>query len=415
MEKFKIKKIRAREILDSRGNPTVEVDLHAGSCMARASVPSGASTGSHEALELRDGGKRYLGKGVLRAVRHVNKIIAPNLIGRDVTRQEEIDEELVEMDGTEKKSKLGANALLGVSMAVCKAAAMVKGMPLHEYLAFLTENRAMTMPVPLVLVLEGGKHAHESSDIQEFMIAPYKEKTFRETIRIGSEIYHTIGQILKKMGENINVGFEGAYGPSMGSTDAVLEVIMKGIEEAGYAPKKEIMISLDSAANSFFKKGTYHLDGKKLRTEELVDWYAQLVKKYPVMSLEDGLAEDDWHGWVALTEKIGSKNMIIGDDMLVTNIKRIKKAIEMGACNSLLLKVNQIGTVSETIAAARTAFDSKWKVVVSHRAGETCDPFIADLTVGLGNGFIKTGAPCRSDRLAKYNQLLRIEEAMQER
>jgi len=413
MSKFKIKKIKAREILDSRGNPTVEVDLYTGSCMARAAVPSGASTGRHEALELRDGGKRYLGKGVLRAVKHVNKILAPAMLGLDVREQGEVDKELVELDGTVNKSKLGANALLGVSMAVCKSAAIAKGVPLFEHIQSLAEKRNTHMPNPMVLVMEGGKHAQQSSDIQEFMIVPHKEKTFRETIRIAAEIYHTVAEVLSKMGKNVSVGFEGAYGPSLGSTDAVLEVIMKGIEEAGYVPGKEILLALDSAASEFYKNGAYRLDGKKYTTEELVDWYTGLVKKYPMMSLEDPFSDDDWHGFTALTEKIGSKVTIIGDDLLVTNAKRIRKALEMDACNGLLLKVNQVGTVAEAIEAARLAFDSDWKVTVSHRSGETCDTFIADLAVGLKAGTIKTGAPCRSERLSKYNQLLRIEEKLQ--
>jgi len=414
MGKFKIKKIRAREVLDSRGNPTVEVDLYTGSGMARAAVPSGASTGKYEAVELRDGGKRYLGRGVLKAVGHVNKIISPSLLGRDVSQQAEIDRELIELDGTENKSKLGANALLGVSMAVCKAAAMAKGMPLFKYIAFLSDNKRPILPVPSLNVINGGAHAGNELDIQEFMIQPFGD-TFRESIRMGAETYHILRDILeKKYGSNaINVGDEGGFAPPLQNTDDVMELITKAIEEAGYHGKIEI--ALDSAASVFYKNGAYHLDGKKLSPEELVDWYIELVKKFPIISLEDPFDEEDWHGFAALTEKIGPKLIIIGDDLLVTNIKRIKKALAMGACNGLLLKVNQIGTVTEAMSAAKLALENKWKVMVSHRSGETCDPFIADLVVGLGTGLIKSGAPCRSERLSKYNQLLRIELEMQER
>ncbi|MBN2330740.1 MAG: phosphopyruvate hydratase [Candidatus Aenigmarchaeota archaeon] len=411
MEKFKIKRIKAREILDSRGNPTVEVDLFTGHGMSRAAVPSGASTGRHEALELRDGGKRYLGKGVLKAVENVNSIIAPQLLGKDVTRQEEIDEELVELDGTENRSKLGANAMLGVSMAACKAAASAKGMPLYRYIAFLSENKDPNLPIPSLNVINGGAHAGNALDVQEFMIQPFADE-FRESIRMASEIYHTLKGILKKKygPDAINVGDEGGFAPPLKSTAEAIELILKAVDEAGYHGK--VQIALDSAASGFFDKGKYRLEGKRIGTEQLVDWYADLVGKYPIISLEDPCDEEDWHGFVSLTEKVSPKVTVIGDDLLVTNLKRIHKALELGACNGLLLKVNQIGTVSEAIAAARLAMENKWKVMVSHRSGETCDSFIADLVVGLGTGTIKTGAPCRSERLAKYNQLLRIEEEM---
>jgi enolase len=411
MGRSKIKRIKAREILDSRGNPTVEVDLYTGAGMSRAAVPSGASTGKHEALELRDGGKRYLGKGVLKAVDHVNRIIAPNMLGKDVCRQEEIDEELVELDGTEKKSKLGANALLGVSMAVCRAAALAKGMPLYRYIAFLSENKDLTLPIPSLNVINGGAHAGNALDVQEFMVQPFAG-TFAESLRMASEIYQTLkGILLKKYGRHsINVGDEGGFAPPLKSTEESIEIILRAVDEAGYHGKAEI--ALDSAASGFFQDGRYRLEGKRYGTEKLVEWYADLVDKYPIISLEDPFAEEDWHGFVSLTEKVGSKVTVIGDDLLVTNIKRIHKALELGACNGLLLKVNQIGTVSEAMAAARLAMENKWKVMVSHRSGETSDPFIADLVVGLGTGLIKTGAPCRSERLAKYNQLLRIEEEL---
>lgn len=411
MEKSKIKKIKAREILDSRGNPTVEVDIYTGHGMQRAAVPSGASTGKHEALELRDGGKRYLGKGVLRAVENVNKIIAPQLQGKDVTGQGEIDEELIEMDGTEMKSKLGANALLGVSMAVCKAAAVAKGMPLFSYIAFLSENKDAMLPIPSLNVINGGAHAGNALDVQEFMIQPFAD-TFAESIRMASEIYHTLKGILKKKygPDATNVGDEGGFAPPLKSTEEAIELILKAVDEAGYHSK--VQLALDSAASGFFENGKYNLEGKRIGTDGLVEWYADLVGKYPIISLEDPCDEEDWHGFVSLTEKVGPKVTVIGDDLLVTNIKRIHKALEMGACNGLLLKVNQIGTVSEAIAAARLAMENKWKVMVSHRSGETSDSFIADLVVGLGTGIIKTGAPCRSERLSKYNQLLRIEEEL---
>lgn len=411
MEKFKIKKIKAREILDSRGNPTVEVDVYTGFGLARAAVPSGASTGKHEAVELRDGGKRYGGKGVLKAVGNVNGIIAKSLKGRDVRLQGEIDEHLIELDGTENKSQFGANALLGVSMAVCKAAAMGKGISLFKYIASMTGNKNLSLPIPSMNVINGGAHAGNKLDIQEFMIQPFGD-TFAESLRMVTETYHVLKKIIKdKHGKDaINVGDEGGFAAPLQSTTDAIELIIKAIDEAGYHGK--IMLALDSAASGFFKDGTYHIDGKKLNTDELVDFYADLASRYPIISIEDPFDEEDWHGFAALTEKIGRKVTVIGDDLLVTNVKRIKKAVDMGACNGLLLKVNQIGTVTEAIRAAKFAMDNKWRVMVSHRSGETCDSFIADLAVGLGTGLIKTGAPCRSERLSKYNQLLRIEEEL---
>jgi enolase len=411
MDKYRIRKVRVREILDSRGNPTIEVDVHTGSCIARAAVPSGASTGKHEALELRDGGKRYAGKGVWKASNHISKIIGPSIVGKDVRKQGLIDEEMIELDGTANKSKLGANALLGVSMAVCKAAAEAKGMPLFRYIAFLSGNKNPMLPVPSLNVINGGAHAGNDLDIQEFMIQPFAD-TFRESLRMAAETYHVLKGILKKKyGSNaINVGDEGGFAPPLKSSEEALDLIRKAIDDAGYHGKIEI--ALDSAASGFFKKGAYHIDGKKMGTDELVDFYMGLAKKYGIISFEDPFEEEDWHGFVEFTEKIGPKAAVIGDDLLVTNPKRIRKALDMGACNGLLLKVNQIGTVSEAIEAAKMAMESKWKVMVSHRSGETCDSFIADLAVGLGTGLIKSGAPCRSERLSKYNQLLRIEEEL---
>ncbi len=411
MDKFKIEKIKAREILDSRGNPTVEVDVYTWAGMARAAVPSGASTGKHEAVELRDGGKRYGGKGVLNAVENVNGLIAGSLKGKDVREQAKIDEHLIELDGTENKSKLGANALLGVSMAVCKAAAMGKGMSLFKYIASLAQTKDMKLPVPSMNVINGGAHAGNKLDIQEFMIQPFGD-TFAESMRMGAETYHVLKKIIKeKHGQDaINVGDEGGFAAPINSTTEALDMITKAIDEAGYHGK--IMIALDSAASGFYKDGNYHLDGKKLTVEELVDFYADLSKKYPILSMEDPFDEEDWHGFAALTEKIGKKVTVIGDDLLVTNVKRIKKAVEMDACNGLLLKVNQIGTVTEAMHAAKYAMENGWRVMVSHRSGETSDSFIADLVVGLNTGIIKTGAPCRSERNSKYNQLIRIEEEM---
>ncbi len=411
MEKFRIKKIKAREILDSRGNPTVEVDVYTGAGLARAAVPSGASTGKHEAIELRDGGKRYGGKGVLKAVGNVNGLIAKHLTGHDVSNQAAIDETLIELDGTENKSSLGANALLGVSMAVCKAAAMGKGMPLYRYIAGLSGNNKIALPTPSMNVINGGAHAGNKLDIQEFMIQPFG-KNFAESLRMSAETYHILKGIIKeKHGKDaINVGDEGGFAPPINSATEAIEMIMKAIEEAGYHGK--ISLALDSAASAFYKNGTYHLDGKKFDTGELVDFYADLSKTYPIVLLEDPFEEEDWHGFAELTQKIGNTVVVMGDDLLVTNVKRINKAIDMNAVNGLLLKVNQIGTVTESISAAKLAMANGWRVMVSHRSGETSDNFIADLVVGLNTGLIKTGAPCRSERLSKYNQLLRIEEEL---
>lgn len=407
-----IKAINARETLDSRGNPTIEVDVITEAGLTRAGVPSGASTGKYEALELRDGGKRYNGLGVLKAVESVRDVIAPRLIGKETINQKEIDELLIEMDGTGNKSKLGANAILGVSIAVCKAGALEKGIPLYKHIAEIAGVKEFVIPVPMVLVLEGGKHADQGSDIQEFMVVPYKAKNFKEAIRTGSEIYHSIGEVLKKQGFNINVGYEGAYGPSLRSNEKAFQIIVKGIKAAGYKPRDEVLIAIDCAASEFFKDDGYVLEGKKLTGEKLIEVYKKLITKYPIISIEDPFEQDDFDSCAKLTKEIGKSIQIVGDDLLVTNTERIQKAIHRDACNALLLKPNQIGTVTETIEACQLAQENGWGVMVSHRSGETTDSFIADLVVGLKTGQIKSGAPCRSERLAKYNQLIRIEEEL---
>jgi len=411
---FKIKKIIAREVLDSSGNPTVEAEIKAYSCCVRAIVPSGASTGVHEALELRDNDKkRYDGKGVLNAVNNINGIISKKLIGLNCTKQREIDNTLIELDGTENKSKLGTNAILAVSMAVCKAGAAEKGMPLYKYIAQLGSNKKLVLPVPMVLVLEGGKHADQSSDLQEFMIMP-KAKNFSEAIRWGSEIYHSIGKVLKSKGFNINVGFEGAYGPRLGSNEKVLQMIIEGIKNAGYEPGKEIMIAIDSAASEFFENEKYNLkvDGKIFDGNGMADFYSDLANRYPIFSIEDGLAQDDWESWTILMKKLGNKIQIVGDDLIVTNVQRLQKAIDKKAINAVLIKLNQIGTVTETIEAVNLAKKNGFNSIVSHRSAETEDPFIADFAVGMGTGQCKFGATARSERTAKYNRLLRIEEEL---
>ncbi|MBW2977089.1 phosphopyruvate hydratase [Candidatus Woesearchaeota archaeon] len=413
-----IKKVLAREVLDSRGNPTVEADVFTERFSVSAMVPSGASTGKHEALEMRDNDpERYNGKGVLKAVDNVNKIISKKIIGMDCTKQKEIDNFMIKLDGTENKSKLGANAILAVSMAVCKAGAAEKNMPLYKYIANLGGNDNIILPVPMVLVLEGGKHADQSSDIQEFMVMPCKAKTFREAIRWGSEIYHSIGKVLKKQGFNINVGYEGAYGPSLGSNERVFQVIVEGIKEAGYKPLDEVKIAIDGAASEFFENGKYNLkvDGRALDGRGMADFYSELAGKYPIASIEDGLAEDDWDSWKFLMEKIGEKVQIVGDDLVVTNVKRLQKAIDMKAINSVLIKLNQIGTVTETIDAINLARKNGCTSVVSHRSAETEDTFIADFVVGMETGQCKFGATARSERTAKYNRLMKIEEELGER
>ncbi len=414
----KIRQIKAREVLDSRGNPTVEVSLKTGSCCARSMVPSGASTGVHEALELRDNDKkRYNGKGVLKAIDNVNRIISKKIIGMDCTRQRDMDDFLIELDGTENKSKLGANAILGVSMAACKLGAAVKNAELYEHIAKLGGNKNLLLPVPMVLVLEGGKHADQSSDLQEFMVMPHKAKNFSESIRWGCEIYHAIGKVLKEKGFNTNVGFEGAYGPSLGGNEKVFQIIVDGIKKAGYEPGKDALISIDGAASEFFSNGRYNLkvDGKEFDGEGMIGFYSDLIKKYPIFSIEDGLAEDDWSNWSLMMKKLGSKIQIVGDDLTVTNVKMLQKAIEMKSINAILIKVNQIGTVTETIEAVNLAKKHGLRSIISHRSAETEDTFIADFAVGMGTGQCKFGAPARSERTAKYNRLLRIEEKLEKK
>ncbi len=412
-----IEEIIAREILDSRGNPTVEVEvLLSSGAMGRAAVPSGASTGVHEAMELRDGDAgRFGGKGVLKAVENVNLTIAEGLWGWDALEQTAIDEHLIGLDGTPNKGKLGANAILGVSLAVAKGAAQALGLPLYRYLGGVS---ARTLPVPMLNILNGGKHAVDSTDFQEFMIMPAGAGSFAEALRWGAEIYHSLKQVLKGKGYGTNVGDEGGFAPSLGSNGEAIEVILEAIEAAGYRSGEQILIALDPAASEIYdaERGLYLLkkEGRELSGEEMVAFYEEWVNKYPIISIEDGLAEDDWEAWSLLTARIGDRVQIVGDDLLVTNVARIRRAIEEKACNSLLCKVNQIGTLTEAMSAVETAHRAGWTAVVSHRSGETEDTTIADLVVALNAGQIKTGAPCRSDRVAKYNQLLRIEEELAE-
>jgi len=408
-----IEDIYAREILDSRGNPTVEVEvLLISGAMGRAAVPSGASTGRHEALELRDGDeKRYGGKGVLKAVENVNEKIAEDLIGWDALDQVGIDAFLVGLDGTPNKSNLGANATLGVSLALAKAAANALDLPLYRYLGGVGAN---TLPVPLMNILNGGKHAADSTDLQEFMIVPAGAPTFSEALRWGVEVYHSLKAVLREKGYNTNVGDEGGFAPSLGSNQEAIEVILSAIEKAGYKAGEDIYIALDPAATEFYEEGAYHLrkEGRKLTSAQMADFYAHWVKTYPLISIEDGLAEDDWDGWRLLTERLGHEIQIVGDDLLVTNVQRLKRAIEEKAANSILIKANQIGTLSEAIAAVEMARKAGWMQIISHRSGETEDTTIADLAVALNTGQIKAGAPGRSERVAKYNRLLRIEEQL---
>ena len=410
---FKIKKIKAREVLDSRGNPTVEVDLITDSSCAKAIVPSGASTGIHEALELRDNDKkRYSGKGVLKAVSNVNKVIARTLIGYDCLKQREIDNILLELDGTEHKTNLGANAILGVSMAVCKAGSICSHEDIYQYIQRLANSKKLVLPAPQMNVINSGKHAGVENDIQEHMILPIEFKNFKDALRAGVEVYHALKNILKaKYGAKaILLGDEGGFAPPIQNVEQRLELLLKAIDEAGYSGK--IRLALDCAASEFYydKNRLYRILKKSFNNGQLVDFYKNLIKKYQIFSIEDGFAQDDWEGWSLLNKEIGHRIQIVGDDLLVTNIMRIKKAMNNKACNALLLKVNQIGTVTEAIDAANISFKNQWKVVVSHRSGETEDSFIADLVVGLGSNQCKFGAPARSERTAKYNRLLRIEE-----
>ncbi|HXK49009.1 MAG TPA: phosphopyruvate hydratase [Clostridiales bacterium] len=405
----------AREVLDSRGNPTVEVEvfLQDGS-KGKAIVPSGASTGEHEACELRDGDKkRYMGKGVLKAVKNVNEIIAPEVIGYYATEQAVIDKLMIELDGTPNKVKLGANAILGVSMAVARAAAESRGLQLYQYLGGVNAKR---IPVPMMNIMNGGSHADNNVDLQEFMIVPYGADNFRESLRMGAEIFHTLKGILKKKGLSTAVGDEGGFAPNLKSNEEALELIMEAIKAAGYKPGDQVLIALDPAASEFYdrKSRKYNLDSekKKLTSMQMVEYYTKLVKKYPIFSIEDGMAEDDWDGWKMITEKLGKDIQLVGDDLFVTNISRLKMGFDKKVTNSILIKLNQIGTVSETMECIETAFKGGYTTVISHRSGETEDPFIADLAVAVNSGQIKTGSLCRTDRICKYNQLLRIEEEL---
>ncbi|MGB2984217.1 MAG: phosphopyruvate hydratase [Candidatus Bipolaricaulia bacterium] len=411
----KIKSIVAREILDSRGNPTVEADLVTEDGMFRAAVPSGASTGTFEAVERRDGGSRYGGKGVLQAVEAVNATIAPALASADATDQEAIDRKLIDLDGTPNKGNLGANAILAVSMAAAKAGAAAKGLPLYSHLAGLAGRDGLTLPIPQMNVVNGGKHAGLEDDPQEFMILPVGASCFREAVQMGSEIYHALrGVIKRECGvAGTHLGDEGGFVPTIASMERRLELIVEAIAKAGY--KGKVFLGLDCAASEFLYDGAYRIGEQSFDSSQIVGFYEELVDKFPIISIEDGMGEDDWEGWALLTEKLGDRIQLVGDDLLVTNAERVQRGIDERSVNSLLLKVNQIGTVTEAITAARMATDAGWSVVVSHRSGETEDAFIADLVVGLDTGQSKFGAPARTDRTAKYNQLLRIEEELSDR
>jgi enolase len=408
-----IKTVRAREILDSRGNPTLEAEVELiDGTLGVAAVPSGASTGKYEAVELRDNDKsRYNGLGVLNAVNNVNQHIAPIIVGMKVTDQISIDRHMIEMDATPNKSNLGANAILGVSLAVAHAAAKSMKMPLYRYLGGVG---ACTLPVPMMNILNGGKHASNSTDLQEFMIVPAGADCFSHALQMCTEIYHQLKKVLKAKGQNTNVGDEGGFAPSLESNNQAVEAILMAIEKASYLPGKDCFIALDPASSEFYKDGWYVLEreGKTFNSQEMVEFYTKWTSIYPIISIEDGMAEDDWDGWQKLTKKIGDKVQLVGDDLYVTNVKRLEMGMQKKASNSILIKLNQIGTLTETLAAIRMAQGNNWTAVVSHRSGETEDTTIADLAVGLNTGFIKTGAPCRSERVSKYNRLLRIEQQL---
>lgn len=414
----KIKEIRARQILDSRGNPTVEVDVYTeAGFMGRAAVPSGASTGSKEALELRDGDKSYyMGKSVLKAVQNIREKIAPKLIGLEVTDQKKIDLAMLEMDGTENKAMLGANAILGVSMAACRAGALDSGMTLVQYLSEKLHApnafNKLVMPTPLMNIINGGAHASNNLDIQEFMIVPHLKKSFAENLRAGVEIFHALKKVLHDKNYSTNVGDEGGFAPDLKSHEEAIECILTAIKNAGYVPGVDISISLDAAASEFYKNGKYNMQGKDYSTSEMVKYYSDLCAKYPIYSIEDGLDEGDHQGWIELTNALGSKIVLVGDDLFVTNKKIFEAGIKAGEANAILVKVNQIGTLTETFEAMELGYKNNYKAIISHRSGETGDSFIADLAVATGSAHIKTGSASRSDRMEKYNQLLRIEEEL---
>ncbi len=411
-----IQNIVARQILDSRGNPTIEVDVTTeGGFIGRAAVPSGASTGKHEAVELRDNDKKvFMGKGVLQAVKNVNELICDEICGLSVYEQNHIDKLMIALDGTHNKAKLGANAILGVSLAVAKAAAKSAGLSLFKYIGGVNAN---TLPVPLMNILNGGSHADNSIDFQEFMIMPVKAATFSEALRMGTEVFHTLKTVLKSKGYSTNVGDEGGFAPNIKSNEEAIEIVLMAIEKAGYKPGEDIFIAMDAAVTEFYDEetGLYHFkksDGRKLNSDEMVDYWNTWVNKYPILSIEDGMAEDDWKGWEKHTKALGNKIQLVGDDLFVTNVKRLQQGIDTNVANAILVKVNQIGSLTETIDAVNLAHRNSYKSIMSHRSGETEDSTIADLAVALNCGQIKTGSASRSDRMAKYNQLLRIEEEL---
>jgi enolase len=411
-----IQSVHARQILDSRGNPTIEVDIRTeNGYLGRAAVPSGASTGKHEAVELRDDDKSvYVGKGVLKAVENVNDIIFPELIGCSVFEQNLIDKIMLELDGTPNKAKLGANAILGVSLAAATAAAQEANLPLYRYVGGTNAN---TLPVPMMNILNGGSHADNSIDFQEFMIMPVKADTFSQSLRMGVEVFHTLKTVLKSKGYSTNVGDEGGFAPNIKSNEEAIEVVLQAIEKAGYKPGEDIFIAMDAAVSEFYENGLYHFkksDGRKLSSDEMADYWTQWVAKYPIISIEDGMDEDDWAGWKTLTDSVGHKTQLVGDDLFVTNVTRLQQGIESQIANAVLVKVNQIGSLTETIDTVNLAKRNSYKSIMSHRSGETEDSTIADLAVALNTGQIKTGSASRSDRMAKYNQLLRIEEELGE-
>ena len=411
---FEIKKIHARQIMDSRGNPTIECDITlSDGAFGRAAVPSGASTGSFEALELRDGGNNYMGKGVLTAVKNVNEIIAPALVGMDASQQTEIDEKMLTLDGTPNKDKLGANAILAVSMALAHAVANAKHIPLYKYIAEIYGNaNPCVLPRPMMNIINGGAHADNGLDAQEFMIIPNGATSEVEAIRMGSEIFHHLKSILKKGGNSTNVGDEGGFAPNFNSCTEALDTIVAAIRSAGYEPDSQVSIGLDVASSEFYADGVYSFEGKKLSSDEMIEFYEKLISDYPIISIEDALAEEDWTGWKKLTERIGNKCQLVGDDLFVTNPARLARGIENGVANAILIKVNQIGSLTETLRAIKMAQDAKYGVIISHRSGETEDTTIADLAVATNAGQIKTGSMSRTDRMAKYNQLIRIEEEL---